>query len=259
MGKGKLSVELNGQMVFDFSFDDGNYVVQSNMMIEAKQQLGLTAAKIMRMAIMQIQPEDKVFKPYVVSIKQLSKMFGIDSSNLYRDIDKISDELTGTIQFKTESKSKDPWAKIPITSICCYDPEKGFAIQLNERLKPYLLGLKQQYSQIEDAEYNNFTSVYGLRIFEIILSRIYMKVLPEEGTHVDIPIQLIKEATDTEKYTDSTDFKRKVLDIAVANINQNTSYRVSYERLKVNSGKYDTVRFFVNIWYHPDKYLPTNK
>lgn len=249
--------QIEGQLTLDFCFNTENYVVQSNDLIAAKQALSLNSAKIFRAAVMQIKPDDNEFGYYKVSIRELSELLHVSASNLYRDVSKIEEELsTGVAVFKKYTKNKIRDIRVPLTSICDYESSVGLKIELNPKLKPYLLNLKRQYTQIPDNDYNLFTSVYALRIYELLMSKITLKVLPMEGTYIEIPINEIKEATSTEHYSRAADFKRKVLDISVKNINTHTMFRVSYTRLKKRSGKYDTVRFFINMVYHPDCYLP---
>lgn len=248
------------QLKFDFCFDSSNYVVQSNSLVEAKQNLSINAAKIIRGAIMQIRAEDDVFMPYCLNITELAEFLGISRSNLYRDVDKIRTELlTSNVQFKQVTGRRERWVGFPWVSVCEYDSELGFSIQLNPALKPYLLSLQRSYTQYTFEEIKATSSVYSLRIFEMIQARIKIKKLPINGLYIEIPIQTIKEALDCEdKYERTFNFKTKVLDIAVRDINENTTYRVSYECIKTSGRAFDTVRFYVNMSYHPQRYLPQN-
>ena len=54
MGK-KKDYQLNGQLCFDFNTNTEHYVVQSNELLEGKQNLKLNSAKIVRALIMQIK------------------------------------------------------------------------------------------------------------------------------------------------------------------------------------------------------------
>ena len=91
MARGRKQIE--GQLSFNFSLDTGNYVVQANDLIGGKQSLKLNSAKLIRAAIMQIVPEDEELKPYVITIKELSELLKVSESNLYRDIDDITDDI----------------------------------------------------------------------------------------------------------------------------------------------------------------------
>lgn len=250
------------QLTFeDFSFDTSNFVVQSNELSMAKQTLSLNAAKLVRGAIMQIRPEDEEFAPYILKISELAEFLGISKSNLYRDIDKITDEISkNDVQFKVIKGNRERCRKIPWVSYCDYDTYKGVAIKLNPELKPYLLSLQKNYNQYAFEDISNIHSVYSIRIFELIQSHILVKMIPEEGLFIDIPIKTIREALDCEdSYERISNFKEKVLDIAMRDINDYTMFSVSYKCLKEHGRAFDTVRFYVNMVYHPKKELPDYK
>ena len=106
MARGKKQVE--GQLSFNFSLDTGNYVVQANDLIGGKQSLKLNSAKLVRAAIMQIIPEDEVLKPYIITIKELSELLKVSESNMYRDIDAITDDIIKNPVFIKKASKRGP-------------------------------------------------------------------------------------------------------------------------------------------------------
>ena len=42
---------------------------------------------------MQIAKEDKELKPYIITISELAKLLNVPKSNIYRDIDSITDDI----------------------------------------------------------------------------------------------------------------------------------------------------------------------
>ena len=146
MARGKKNIE--GQLSFDFSLNSNNYVCQSNTLISGRQALKLNSAKLIRAAIMQIKYDDTELKPYVITIADLSELLGISRSNIYRDIDEITDDIINNPVFiKSGSGKKLKWMKIPWVSKCEYQADVGVAIKLNDELKPLLLNLKERYTQ----------------------------------------------------------------------------------------------------------------
>lgn len=126
----------------------------------------------------------------------------------------------------------------------------GIAIKLNEELKPFLINLKKHYTQYTLQEVLAMKSVYAIRIFEIIQSRIMSKLLPKDGITIEISIQEIKECCDcTNKYSTFSNFKVKVLDKAVNEINRVTLYRIGYSYIKKGRAVVGIV-FCVNMVYH---------
>ena len=63
-------------------------------------------------------------------------------------------------------------------------------------------------------------SIYDIRIFEMIQSKIMSKILSKEGIKIEISVQEIRKYCDCEdKYPAFGNFKDKVIDKAVKGIN----------------------------------------
>lgn len=229
MARGKKQIE--GQMTFDFCLDIGNYIVQHNNLVDGKQSLKLNSAKLIRGAIMQIKKEDTEIKPYIITIKELAEMLNVSPSNLYRDIDEITDDIIKNPVFVREEVNGKTvrFAKIPWVSRCEYKADVGVYIKLNEELKPYLLGLQENYTQYSLMEIYSMKSIYSIRIYELIESKIMHKSVPKFGTDVTISIQELRECCGCEeKYPVFNRFKERVIDTAVNEINSVTFYDLSY-------------------------------
>lgn len=242
---------IEGQLCFDMCLNESNYVVQANNLISGKQSLSLNGAKILRTAIMQIQREDDELKPYILTTGELAELLHITKDNIYRVIHVVSDELMGSYaEARADFGEKKKFKKINWVSFCEYDSEVGFAIKLNSDMKPYLLNLKERYTQYTLDNILAMKSVYGVRIFELINERIKTRLIARKGTDVEMSLQYIRECCDCEKkYERFSQFKTRVLDRAVEEINRVTLYNVSYDYIK--QGKTVVgVTFHVNMAYH---------
>lgn len=229
MARGKKQVE--GQMVFDFCLNTGNHIIQHNNLVSGKQALKLNSAKLIRGAIMQIKKEDTEIKPYVITIKELAKMLNVSPSNLYRDIDSITDDIIkNPVHIREVINGKTTrFVKIPWVSRCEYEADTGVYIKLNDELKPFLIDVKNNYTQYELIEIFSMKSIYSIRIFELIRSKIMNKDIPMYGWEGIITLQELRECCDCEdKYIPFNNFKQRVLDTAVNEINETTIYNLSY-------------------------------
>lgn len=252
MARGRKQKQIDGQLcLFDFCTDSSKYVVQANTLIGGKQALKLNSAKLIRAAIMQVVKEDTELKPYIITIKEFADLLQIDKSNVYKYADEITNDIIGNPVYirKIEGKTVK-WIKIPWVSRCEYNSDMGIAIKLNDELKPFLINLKEHYTQYTLEEIMTMKSVYAIRIFEMIQSRIMSKVLPKEGTEIEISVQEIKECCDcVDKYATFSNFKIKVLDKAKEEINRVTMYHMDYSYIKKGRSVV-AIRFFVNMSYH---------
>lgn len=252
MARGKKAEQLDGQLcLFDFCTDSSNYVVQANSLVGGRQSLKLNSAKLVRAAIMQIVKEDTEMKPYVITIKEFANLLQIDESNVYKFADEITNDIIkNPVYVKKVDKNNIKWIKIPWVTRCEYNSDMGIAIKLNEELKPFLINLKEHYTQYTLQEVLVMKSVYAIRIFEMIQSKIMSKILPKDGIDIDISVQKIKECCDcVDKYSAFSNFKIKVLDKAQYEINRVTMYTVNYSYIK-NGRSVVGIKFHVNMCYH---------
>lgn len=254
MGRGqKKPAECEGQLsIFDFCTDVSNYVVQHNKIIEGKQTLNIKPAKLIRATIMQTVRDDEELKPYIITIADLAKILGLENtSNLYRDINDITDEIVANyVYIKADTAKKQSWVKIPWVAYCRYDSDVGVVIQLNEALKPYLLGLKNHYTQYPYFEIMNMKCIYSIRISELIQNKIYSQELPPEGIDIDLSIEEIRIGCNCEDiYLQYAHLKSRVIDKAVEEINERTFYKLTYSAIKKGRPVVG-IKFHLCMFYH---------
>ena len=222
-------------------------------MINGRQSVGLSAAKILRAVIMQVKPTDKELKAYHIPIGQLATMIGANRSTLTHDIDRITDEiLMNPICIKEyDATTKEyRFIKIPWLELCAYTSKSGLALKLNEQLKPYVLQLSKQYTQYILQDVLQMKSVYGVRVYELLISRIQDPILPKEGLCIEIDLPTIRTATDTEKrYLQFNDLKKRVIDPAESEILRCTTYKVTHEYVKTGK-KIVAIKFFITMQYY---------
>lgn len=230
-----------------------NYVVQANALVSGKQDLSLNETKLLRLVIMQNLYEDREFREYKVSIKKLAETFGISSQNLYRDIEGMCKNI---ISNPVYIKKGESWKMIPWVSFAEYMDGKGILrIKLNEELKPYVLGLQKCYTQYQIGQILNMSSVYAIRIFEMIIMKLRNINIPREGKYITCTVQELREACQCEDcYSQFGMFRKKVLDIAVREIRERTSFFVGYKYEK-EGRKIVAIKFYINSCYNkiPEK------
>lgn len=248
MGK-KKDLQIEGQLCFDMNSNAEHYVVQANELIEGKQNLKLNSAKIMRLLIMQIKPDDEELKSYVISIPQLSKTLDIGAENLYRNMDSITDDiLTNHVAIKDQHNGK--FLKIQWVTACAYEKGVGLAVKMNPLLKPFLLNLKEHYTQYQLENVLAMKSVYAIRVYELLQKEQIMRYVPKEGADIVLTVKEIREACDCEaKYDKISQFKAKVIDVAIKEIQRTTTYAITYDCLK-KGRSIEAIRFHVNMSYH---------
>lgn len=243
---------LDGQLtIFDFCLDASNYVVQSNDIITGKQSLSINAAKLLRSAIMQVKPGDEELKPYILSISELAQLLNLPRQDIHRDIEKITAEITSNpLCIRAEKKGKIRWARFVWVKTCEYDSDEGIYITLNDDLKPLLLNLKRNYTQYTLDSVLTMKSIYAIRLFELLLSKVMTQLINKQGENIELTIDEIRTACDCQdKYKSFTSFREKVIEKGISEINGKTMYKVSYTDIR-KGRSIQSFLFNINMRYH---------
>ncbi len=228
-----------------------NYVAQSNILVLSQQDLSIMSMKLIRLAIMQIKPEDKELRTFRITIKDLARTLEIDASNIYRTVDMLTDELLSNFIKITIGSA---YKKANWVSNCTYLPDDGLYIRLNDELKPYLLNLKSHYTQYPLEAVIKMKSEYSIRFFELILEKVNQQILPINGLDIYLSLEEIKSVCgcNAETYQRFSNLKQKVIDRAIKEIHKYTLYRITYDKCNyLKQGKMVVgITFNMNMLYH---------
>lgn len=224
----KKNEMIPGQLVLDLSTDVTNYVVQGNELVTAKQSLKLNSAKVVRTLIMQIKPDDTDFKTYHITVDKLSKLLGVSKSNLYRDIQPIINDIEHNwVKFEPKDASKKAYIELPWFDVISYDDELGFLVKISPYLKPYLLNLKNRYTQYQLEDILKMKSVYAIRLYELLIEKAQDKINSPGGAKVTFSLEELRRSLNCEnKFERFSQFREKVIDKAVMEICKCTFYDV---------------------------------
>lgn len=201
-------------------------VVLSNDIIRGKQTCNILEARFIRLVIAQIEQSDTELWEYTTSVKEFAEFFGINKSNLYKDMQDKAESIRRCGVMISTGNPKKPW-----TSIGWFDKaeyENGMlTFTLSQSMKPYVIGLKEFFTQCKLKYFVCLTTVYGIRLYEIIQAE---RGETKKNTIV-LSYQYLREVLlSVRKKSDKTDnrypkfanFKNKIIDGAVKDINDNT-------------------------------------
>jgi plasmid replication initiation protein len=141
-------------------------VEKDNRLVEAKYRLTVYEQKLLIMAISKIDPTQSDFQnPYRLDVSDVSKALGIDTNYLYERVAATVDKLMTRL---VKLKENDGHRVVHWVSEAKYYTGMGyFDIWFHEKMKPYLLELKQ-YLKYESSVVLQLQSTYSIRIYEIL-------------------------------------------------------------------------------------------
>jgi plasmid replication initiation protein len=228
-----------------------NYkVVKSNELIQKSRfNLNVQEQKIILYLISKIKPEDLNLKEYNFKITDFCRVCGLsdDSGGNYKyikdTIKTLSDKSVWIEMGKTEKLLR--WIYTAEIS-----QQSGLIIiRISDDVKPYLLQLKEKFTQYELLYTLAMKSQYSIRLYEILKSYEY-----RHGQ--TFRIDELKKKLNAENYERYADFKRKVLDISMREINELSDLTVTYSVQK-EGRKFNKINFSIRLKKNIDERLKT--
>ena len=202
-------------------------VVKDNELVrKARYNLTVNQQKIIAYLISKIKPTDKELQKYEVSIQDFCELCGIDKTYFYSEIKNIVENLDNkTFWVETNEKIfKFRW----FSEVEIIKGSGKVNITLNSNIKKYLIDLKQNFTQYELYNILALKGKYSIRLYEYFKSYSFMY-------EKKIEIDELKKVLQAEHYVNYKDFRNRVLDRAVKEINKYTDIEVNYKT--ENKGK----------------------
>jgi plasmid replication initiation protein len=212
-------------------------VIKSNDLIQKSRfDLGTQEQKIVLYLISKIRPEDTELHEYEFSIVEFCKICGIDYANgkNYDNIKKTIKTLNDKSIWVTLNDGGETtmrWIERPYIN-----KNSGvIKIKLDELMKPYLLQMQERFTQYELLYTLPMKSQYAIRLYEILKSYEWKK-------SVEMDLENLKRMMKAEHYTRFYDFKKKVIEIAMREIDDYTDLKVEYT-LKKKGKQFTSIVF----------------
>lgn len=155
-----------------------------------------------------------------INIKELNELANINP-NTYDIVEKSLRCLMRPVEIRNDPHCYEAFVPVTRVKVNKKTGEYDFTLQ---RLVIDLLRQTDYFTKLELQEFNLFKSKFSLVILEFLKQYEKLKNIPE------VSIDELRRITDTtKKYPNFSDFEKRVLKIAVSEINESTNYNVSYE------------------------------
>ena len=207
-------------------------VVKSNHLIEASYQLTLNEQRVILIAITKIHRQKPLSSDDIFAIHadDFSSYFNMDLKNAYCELIKVAERLYERTliihqpdpDFPTLTKTKTRW----ISSID-YIPETGtLRLMFAQKIIPYLSMLKEQFTKYPLVSISSMSSIYAIRLYELLKQWDCIRKR-------EVRLDWLKQQLEIEnEYERMFDFKKYVIEPAIAQINTHSDLTVSYTQRK---------------------------
>lgn len=211
-------------------------IVKSNQVIEASYHLSTIEQRLVLAAISLIPKSQSVTddEVYLVTTEEM-KALGVHEKTVYRDLkEAVSRLYERSININIEEKSiKIRW----VQEIQFMDSQGVIGIRFSKPILPFISNLSREFTKYALSDIAGMSSAYAIRIYELISQ--YRVIGKRELAVVDLR-HMLEIGT---RYPLFADFKKRVIDTSVEQINEHSPLQVGYE-LKKTGRKYTHIIFF---------------
>lgn len=203
-------------------------VTKSNDLIEAGYKLTLQEQRIILGCASQVNPFKPIEREFTISALEFSRLFNCPIKNAYTELKNVAETL---FERKISvGNQKFRW----ISGITYHDGE--VTLGFSPEILPYLSEIKNRFTRYRLEEISKMSSTYAIRLYELLIQR------KDFGKRVFTVEELRKYFDAEDIYPRFFDFKKHTIDVAIEQINEFSSMRVSGRYLKKGRGVH-TVEF----------------
>ena len=214
-------------------------IIQSNPLIEARKKMNVTEMRFFLLGLQDLQPyikdgvaHDLDFREFIISPSTLENIFG-STGNFQKARKQIEKAFDGKIIIHYKNGG---FELNHIYQILRYEPNVGLHLKFDDMMKPYILNLlNKQYTSYPMKEIFPLTSEYGWRIMELLQGKNGYFKQGKSKVYVELSMEELRFALNVREGSYDNrigNFKSRVLDIPIAEINEKTNYKVWYETKK---------------------------
>lgn len=226
----------------------GTSIVKHNDLIEASYQLpSLQEQRLIFMLLSQIRQTDEDFKTYRISVSDFSEILGVRADRVYSEMDNITKSLVSrTISIRKDTKS---FLHMSWLSSAKYIHGSGYVeLAFDPNLKPYLLQLKNHFTQYKIDIPLHFKSIYSIRLYELLKKESF-KSNSNGQFSVYFEYEKLREyfGVSKKEYLTFNNFKQKTIEPATREITDKTDLIIADVKYGKTGRKVTNMTFFVGV------------
>lgn len=212
-----------------------NLVVKDNRLIEASYSLGVVEQRLMLLAIVGARETGEGITPetlLTVRAEDYAKHFNVERHTAYEVLQEAVETLfnrRATVDVYDRRRDKmRPMVVRWVTAMQYEEQQACVTLRFGIEVVPLITRLEENFTSYELQQIAGLKSAYAIRLYELLMQwKAAAKTPVFELQQFRKQLGLING-----KYKTMINFKTRVLDLAVGQINEHTDITVSYEQHK---------------------------
>ena len=213
--------------------DNKNNIVKKDkeLVHNARYRLSELGIKVVSVLVSMIKASDDDTKTYILKLSDFKHLIGSSSKKTFDYVDVLTDELMSK-PFSIGNK-KFNWLSYAEYHL----GDDMVTVAIDQRLKPYLLGLQKNFLQYNIANILPLKSAYVIRFYELCKDHFmegtrYKKSL--KSVTFEITVDKLREQFEIPaSYQYSSHIKKRILEKAIKEFEQKTDIQISYKEIKL--------------------------
>jgi plasmid replication initiation protein len=195
--------------------------------------LSVAEQRILLACISQVQRDEAMTDEimYSVTAADIIELSEVSNKDIYNELKEAALRLLNRkvrieIENNSRKKRKDTLVCGWVQTIMYVENEGKVNLRFNKDVLPYLTELKEQFTKYQLKNIAHMASAHAIRVYELIAQ--WKNVGQRE-----VELEWFRKALMLEdKYSSINDLKKRVIDVAVAQINEHSDLNVSYTQRK---------------------------
>ena len=209
-------------------------VSKANALIESSYAINLVAQRVIILAIIEARNQGSMSEVggiHRIRASDYQKHFECDKTTSYRSLKSACESLYESEFVWTDKdiKGREKVNHSRFVQRASYSEGGAYVeVMFGNDVIPLITRLSEKYTEYELKQIKDLNSIYALRIFEILMQWFSLGKTPPitiEGLRMRLGIE-------EHQYKLMSDFKKRVLDHAIKEINENTNITATYEQYK---------------------------
>jgi plasmid replication initiation protein len=270
---------------------ENKYYKKSNLLISSKYRSSLAENKILALAMSRATKEDGRAVARISASELKDVLYKGDkdkktSGSFYTQLKNIALEMTGRKIF-IENIENRSFSVINLVGSATYG-NNVFTVKFEPDITDYLLNLKSNYTNLNIAVLMSFDKIYSYRLYEVLKSNAYIHkgcysvgdeycisyglselkltvgVVDTNAESVSRALRkpnpnfdhIVNDISKDKNFNDWSDFKKKVINVAVNEINEKSDLDLRYELIREGlGGKVTQIIFYFKKKEEYNSYL----
>ena len=203
-------------------------VVKDNILVEASYSLELVEQRILLLSIMTARENNQKIelnKPLTIHASKYAEVFNVDKKSAYDVLKSGADGLIGKSfrYYENNKLLKSNWV-----DTVAYVVNGGFIeITFTTKVVAFISELERRFTSYEISQVASIKNRYAIRLYESLIQYRNTGKL-----NISLKELRLRLGVADDEYYQMSMFKKRVLDLAVSQINEHTDITAKYEQVK---------------------------